>query len=113
MLDSSIVNAQGNNSLLLPLVFGDDTLFEVLAGSLMVGGPIDNGGHLLTVNSSASTAVTFNGAISGSGGLVKNGSGTLVLAGANGEVSSASVLGGVLEVTSASALADGSPFVGG
>ena len=96
LLDSTISNTQGNNSLALPLVFGDDGLFQVSSGSLAVDGPIDNGGNLLTVNTAASTTATIVGAISGSGGLVKSDTGTLVLTGPNSYSGSTEVQAGTL-----------------
>ena len=107
LLDSTIVNAQGNNALSLPLVFGDDAIFQVTQGSLAVEGPIDTAGHLLTVDTAGGTTASFTAPITGSGGLSKSGGGTLVLSGGGGSLDNVAVQSGVLQVTTADGLADG------
>ncbi len=107
LLDSTISNAQGDNSMSLPMEFGDDAFFQVSSGSLVVGGAIDNGSHLLTVNTAGTSAATISSAISGAGGLIKSGTGTLTLSGANKYSGGSAVLAGTLLITSASSLPSG------
>jgi len=113
LLDSTILNAQGNNSFSLPLVLDDAGFFQVSSGSLAVGGTINNSGYLLTVNTAASTTATFSGSISGSGGLVKSGTGTLVLTVPNSYSGSTAVLAGVLQVAAPGAIAPGAALTVG
>ncbi len=114
VLDSTIVNAQGSNTLSIPLVFGGDAVFQVSAGSLAVERPIDTAGHMLTVDTAYSTTATINGSISGSGGLIKSGGGKLVLSGTGGGLGNVTVQSGTLKVTTANAVADGASLtVGG
>ncbi len=96
----------------LPLVFGDDAVFQVSAGSLAVEGPIDTAGHLLTVDAAAATTATIDGSISGSGSLSKSGDGKLVLAG-GGDLGNVTVQNGTLQVTTANAFADGASLTVG
>lgn len=74
------------------------------AGTLVVGGPVVNGGFLLTGAGAGETIVS--GAISGSGGLTKAGNGTLTLLGANTYTGTTTVSVGTLVAQSAAALGD-------
>jgi uncharacterized repeat protein (TIGR01451 family) len=112
-LDSLIWNSSGNNSLTLPLSLGDDGLFDVSAGSLEVGGTINNGGNSLTVSTESSTTAILDGSISGSGSLVKVGTGTLVITAQNAYSGGTSVLGGTLQVTSSVSIPSGSALIVG
>ncbi|MBN9090041.1 MAG: autotransporter domain-containing protein [Reyranella sp.] len=67
--------------------------------NLQGAGTVANGGQTLTINSG-----NFSGAITGSGGLVKNGPDTLVLGGTGTFSNGTRVDGGTLEVASNSAL---------
>lgn len=49
--------------------------------SLRLSGPIELGGHTLTVNAQTNSLTTLEGVISGSGALLKTGAGTLTLTG--------------------------------
>ena len=113
LLNSTILNVQGDNCLLLQLVLGDDGVLQVSSGSLTVGGSIANGGNSLTVGTAVSTTATITGSISGAGGLVKNGTGTLRLTGANSYSGGTTVSGGTLQVTSPAAITPGSALIVG
>ena len=112
-LDSTIVNAQGANTLSLSLLFRSDALIEVSSGSLAVEGAIDTAGHLLTVETASATTATIDGSLTGSGSLAKSGAGTLVLAGHNGNAGNISVSGGLLKIAATDAVADGASLTVG
>lgn len=81
------------------------------SGSI-VGDVVDNG----TLAFNRSDALTFAGVISGSGSLIKNGSGTLTLTGTNSYGGGTTIAGGTLSVTSNANLgasAGGLGFAGG
>ena len=80
---------------------GFDTTFTGLQGA----GQVMLGGGDLTVNAASNTA--FSGVISGNGSLIKSGTGTLTLAGANTYAGPTSLLGGTLAITNAGALSNG------
>lgn len=60
------------------------------------GGTVALGGHILTIGDDTSTV--FSGAITGTGGLIKHGSGTLTLAGHSTHTGAITVAEGALEV---------------
>ena len=68
----------------------------------VAGTTVNLGGRDLTINGTGST--TFSGAIGGDGGLVKQGTGTLTLAGTNTYGASTSIAGGTLSISSDSSL---------
>src|SRR5262249_50753880 len=55
--------------------------WNATSGNITIGGAINNNGNLLTIDGASNT--TVNGAISGTAGLTKNGTGTLILNAAN------------------------------
>ncbi len=62
---------------------------------------IDNGGQLLTINQT--TGGTFDGGISGAGGLTKTGSGTLIIASNSTYTGATTISAGTLRLTSTAA----------
>ena len=70
---------------------------SVSLGSIAGAGGIDLGSATLTTGSN-NTSTTFGGVISGSGGLVKTGSGTLTLTGANTHSGGTTINGGTLQI---------------
>ena len=79
--------------------------FNAVLGNLTVNGTIANGGNALTVAGSFNT--TLAGAVSGGGGLVKSGAGTLTISGNNSYSGSTTVGGGNLIVGHVHALGSG------
>jgi fibronectin-binding autotransporter adhesin len=53
--------------------------WNAAAGLLLINGAVNNGGNLLTIDSASGELVYIQGALSGSGGLTKNGLGWLQL----------------------------------
>ena len=107
------MNAQGSNNLSLPLTLNDNGVFQVSSGSLTVAGTIDNGGHGVTVSTAGSATATLDGAISGAGGLVKSGTGTLVVTAQNTYGGSTTVIAGTLQATLANAIPSSTTLIVG
>ncbi|HWV62704.1 MAG TPA: autotransporter domain-containing protein [Oxalicibacterium sp.] len=76
--------------------------FNQTLGSLAGSGDVTLGSAMLTVGTS-NTSTTFSGTINGSGGLTKQGSGTLALSGANTYIGNTNVSNGTLQAGVANA----------
>ncbi len=74
-------------------------------GSLAGAGTVTLGSNTLTVGADT-TSTTFSGAINGTGGLTKTGSGTLTLSGTNGFTGALTVSAGGVTVRNGAAIAD-------
>jgi len=92
----SAVTINGSSTLAL----GANQSVASLAGTS--GSSVNLNAHTLTINGSTST--TYSGGISGTGNLVKNGSGTQVLAGATTFTGSTTINSGTLQAASVGAL---------
>ncbi|WP_204561551.1 autotransporter-associated beta strand repeat-containing protein, partial [Azospirillum palustre] len=99
--DSSAVTVASGATLELT---GSETI-----GSLTGSGAVTLGGNTLTTGGD-NTSTSFDGVVSGTGGLSKAGSGTLTLTGTNSYTGTTTVGAGTLELNSSAgtALADGS-----
>jgi len=116
-----IDNAIGSTeTITAPLVFSAAQTWSIIGGGLMVNAPtIDTAGYPLTVNGSGNVTVYMNGGSNGSGilnssGLIKNGVGTMTIAGCSpDEFGGATVNGGTLVMNATGAALNGSLTVGG
>ncbi len=101
-------NSANPQTVNIPIVMGSAQTFNAAgAGTLTVGGAVDNGGNLLTDDGANNSS--FTGAISGGGGITKTGSGTMTLAGNNSYGGATTVSVGTLAVSGGSAIPDTSP----
>jgi autotransporter-associated beta strand protein len=100
-------NFNAANSLAMPVTLAADSAVQISTGSLAMTGPIDNGGHLLTVDTAPTTAAQISGGITGGGGLNKTGTGALQLGGTNDYMGGTTVAAGSLTFVSAAALPAG------
>jgi len=125
----ALVNTTGAASDPGAITLGSASTIKNSGTSLSLTGGINNGGFLLTFDGSGATSITSNG-ITGSGGVTKNGTGTLtltpaesfggplivnngglVLGGANTFTSAVTLNGGTLMLSNASALGNGGGLV--
>ncbi len=81
--------------------------FNDSIGSLAGAGSVPLGSGTLTVGND-NTSTSFSGAISGTGGLTKIGSGTLTLSGANSYTGATAINAGTLRLGAANVIADNS-----
>src|SRR5207302_5761304 len=77
---NGIVNlSTSRQTILNHIVLASPQTWQASAGPLSFGGSNDNGGFTLTIDGASSISFDSGGALSGAGGLVKNGSGALSL----------------------------------
>jgi probable HAF family extracellular repeat protein/autotransporter-associated beta strand protein len=92
------INNTGNNTWAINSTLAYAQTFTSSSGMLTISGSVDNNGNLLTVDGLGNHLIS--GAISGTGGLTKSGSGTLTLSStANNYKGITTVTAGVLEIT--------------
>ncbi|MEY2536981.1 MAG: fibronectin-binding autotransporter adhesin [Verrucomicrobiota bacterium] len=95
-------NISGNNTFTGAITLAGATTIGSDAGSLTLSGTLTNGGFAETFTGSGSTVVS--GAISGTGGLSKIGSGLLTLSATNTYSGSTTINAGTVAINSASSL---------
>lgn len=97
-IDAGVTNNNGSQQTInLNLTLGADQSFDANAGSLTFGGSVNTNGKTLTVTGASTTI--FSGVVTGSGSLVKEGSGTAFLTGSysgNGHTGSTTINAGTL-----------------
>ena len=94
--DGALQNIAGNNAFTGAVTLVGSSRVQSDAGTLTLAGTVGLGANTLNVGGAGNTAVS--GVISGTGGLTKDGSGTLTLAGANTFSGSIAVNSGVLQL---------------
>ncbi len=94
--DGAIQNITGNNTVSGAVTLTGASRVQSDAGLLTFSNTVGLGANTLNVGGSGNT--TLSGIVSGSGGLTKDGSGTLALSGANTFTGNIGVNGGVLQL---------------
>ncbi len=95
-LDGAIQNIAGNNTLSGTVTLAGNSRVQSDAGTLTISNTVALGANTLNVGGVGNT--TVSGAISGTGGLTKDGAGTLQLAGANTFSGNIAVNAGVVQL---------------
>ncbi|MEW6156630.1 MAG: autotransporter-associated beta strand repeat-containing protein, partial [Verrucomicrobiota bacterium] len=80
------------------LVLGAAQTFSASSGNLTLSGNISNGGNALTVTPGSGQTLTISGILSGSGALQMNGTGRVVLSGANSYTGNTTISSGTVTV---------------
>jgi probable HAF family extracellular repeat protein/autotransporter-associated beta strand protein len=97
ILNAGIVSTGDNTWAINSTLFTSQT-FTSLSGTLTISGSVNNNGNLLAIDGPGNHLIS--GAISGTGGLCKAGSGTLTLSStANNYKGNTTIAGGILEFT--------------
>ena len=100
-----INSSSATQTINLPVNFtGAPRTINAAAGPIAIGGPIHNGGNLLTITGDNNVTVDGAGTIAGAGGLTKSGAGTLTLNTANAFGGETRVTAGALVVGHSQAL---------
>ncbi len=94
--NGAIENFAGNNTLSGNISVGGNSRVQSDAGTLTLSGNIALGGNTLTAGGNGN--INQTGVISGTGGLTKDGSGTLLMSGANTFSGNIAVNGGTLRL---------------
>ena len=100
--DGALRNISGNNSYGGLITLGSASKIASDSGTLTLTAGIVNGGFLLTFDGNGNNAES--GVISGTGGLVKNSSGTLTLSGINTFSGGSTLNGGTTVISNSSSL---------
>lgn len=111
--DGAFRNMSGSNSFAGAITLNSASTIGSDSGTLTLSGNVNNGGFLLTETGAGN--VTMTGVISGTGGLLKRGTGTLILSGgaSNTYTGSTTVSGGTLILSKPVEVADPSITIGG
>jgi autotransporter-associated beta strand protein len=113
-LSAGLSDSGGTASVSTPLTLGAAQSLLNTSGAALTVGSINQNGNPLTLESDGSSTIVVSGPISGTGGLVTTGAGTVTLAAANSYTGTTQVNGGTLDIQNAQALgtADGTAATG-
>jgi len=103
----AIASVEGNSTFGLQTRLGSDGTVQVSAGQLSITAPLDNNAHQLTFDVAAGAKGLVTGPITGAGGLLKTGGGTLTLKGTDNYAGGTVVTGGTLVIAGSRGLPDG------
>ena len=109
-LQWGLLSLAGNNTNAIGLTLAAAQSFVSSNGLLAVTAPVTNGGYNLTVDGAGSNIIS--GAISGTGALIKNGSGPLTLSSANTYSGGTTINAGKVSLGNATALGTAAVTVG-
>lgn len=109
--NASVIVLRNQSDAVLDLNDFDNTV-RALSGGGEFGGTVELGSGTLTLNVSSGSQ-SFSGKITGSGSVVKSGTGTQTLSGSSDYSGGTTLLAGSLTVTHGSALGSGTVTVGG
>jgi autotransporter-associated beta strand protein len=93
----ALENLSGTNTFAGPVTLQSTSTINAAVQSLTLSGALNNGGSRLTVTGTGNA--TLSGVISGSGGLSKQGTGTLTVSAANTYTGSTTIASGTVVVT--------------
>ena len=97
--NGALRNMSGNNSWAGNITVGSNSRIESQAGQLTLGGTITNGGNGADLSVGGAGNTFVSGVLAGNGDLIKDGSGTLTLQGANTYTGATIANGGTIRVT--------------
>jgi autotransporter-associated beta strand protein len=93
------ITSTGTNEVDPAIVLAAPASFTSTSGTFTVGGTVNNGGNLLTVDGAGNVTFLSAAIVSGAGGLTKNGTGTVTLNGAQSYAGATSVTAGTLTLS--------------
>jgi len=107
----AIASVEGNSTFGLQTQLGSDGTVQVSAGQLSITAPLDNNAHQLTFDVAAGAKGLVTGSITGAGGLLKTGGGTVTLQGADSYTGGTAVTDGTLVAGAANTLSHSSDLI--
>ncbi|MCX6926398.1 MAG: cadherin domain-containing protein [Verrucomicrobia bacterium] len=101
-------NDSGNNIFNGPITLGNASTLSTVTGTLILGNVLDTRGYTVTFDTASGAPMGVDGALGGTGGLVKAGAGLLTLNAANSYTGPTAIVGGTLALGSAGGVSSSS-----